>query len=39
MDKITSIQIHDSVKKMLDGIGRHGETYEEIILRLLGKEC
>ena len=34
-ENITSIQISRETKKMLDDLGKKGETYEEIILRLI----
>ena len=34
---ITSIQLSRETKKKLEDIGKKGETYEEIVLRLLSK--
>lgn len=34
-DKITSLRISKFVKKKLDIIGKKGETYEDIIIRLI----
>jgi len=36
-DDITSIQISKATKKLLEELGRKGETFEEIIIRLLKK--
>ena len=36
-DKITSIRVHESTKKRLDECGVRGESYEDIILRLIDK--
>lgn len=38
MAKITSIRITDDTKKKLSKIGEHGETYEEIIIKLLERK-
>jgi len=35
MDKITSIRVRESTKRKLDEKGVRGESYEEIIIRLL----
>jgi len=37
--KKTSISISFETKKLLDNIGKKGETYETIILRLLLSKC
>ena len=34
-DKITSIRVHESTKKRLDECGVRGESYEDIILKLV----
>lgn len=35
MDKITSIRVKESTKTELDKIGKRGETYEQILLKLI----
>ena len=37
-NKITSIQVTQDLKDILDSLGKRGETYEEIIRRLINKE-
>ena len=36
-DKITTIKLHQSTKEKLAKIGLKSETYEDIILKLLGR--
>ena len=34
-DKITSIRLHESTKRRLREVGKMGDSYEQVILRLL----
>jgi len=35
MSKITSIRLSEATKDMLEALGKKGESYEDIILRLI----
>lgn len=37
MSKITTIQVRDETKHKLDRLGRKGDTYDDVIRKLINK--